>query len=60
MKTKLSKDEKRILKEDIRDLKWLIEKYKTEGKHNKAADCESELNKLKKRLGGEEYGIQTN
>lgn len=57
MKTKLSKDEKRILKEDIRDLKWLIEKYKSEGKLAKAADCESELNKLEKRLGGENNGI---
>lgn len=57
MKTKLSKDEKRILKEDIRDLKWLVEKYRAEGKHTKAADCESELNKLEKRLRGENSGI---
>lgn len=57
MKTKLSKEEKRILKEDIRDLKWLAEKYRAEGKLAKAADCESELNKLEKRLRGEDNGI---
>lgn len=51
---KLSKDEKRILKEDIRDLKWLAEKYRTEGKYNKAADCESEMDRLKRKLKGEE------
>lgn len=54
MKKKLSKDEKRILKEDIRDLDWLIKKYQSEGKHSKAADCESEKAKLEKLLKGED------
>ena len=56
-KKKLSKDEKRILKEDIQDLKWLAEKYKAEGKLPKSADCESEMEKLKRKLRGEEDGI---
>ena len=54
---KLSNDEKRILKEDIRDLKWLAKKYKAEGKLAKAADCECEMIKFQKRLGGKENGI---
>ena len=57
-KKKLSKDEKRILKEDIQDLKWLAEKYKAEGKLAKSADCESEMDKLQKRLRGEDNGIR--
>lgn len=49
---KLSKDEKRILREDIKDLKWLVQKYKDEGKVAKAASCEKELDELKKKLKG--------
>lgn len=49
---KLSKEEKRILKEDVRDLKWLIQKYKDEGKVAKAASCEKELDEIKKKLKG--------
>lgn len=56
-KKKLSKDEKRILREDIQDLKWLAEKYKAEGKLAKSADYESEMKKLKRKLRGEEDGI---
>lgn len=56
-KKKLNKDEKRILREDIKDLKWLAEKYKAEGKLTKSADCESEMEKLKGKLRGEEDGI---
>ena len=56
-KKKLSKDEKRILKEDIQDLKWLAEKYKAEGNLTKSANCESEMEKLKRKLRGEEDGI---
>ena len=56
-KKKLNKDEKRILREDIKDLKWLAEKYKAEGKLTKSADCESEMEKLKEKLRGEEDGI---
>lgn len=47
---KLSKKEKEILKEDIRDLKWLAEKYRMEGKASKAADCESEMAQLQRKL----------
>lgn len=57
MNKNLSKDEKRILKEDIEDLKWLVEKYKRQGKLSKAADCESEIARLKNKLRGEENGI---
>ena len=56
-KKKLSKDEKRILKEDIQDLKWLAEKYKAEGNLTKSADCESEIKELKKKLRGVEDEI---
>ena len=57
MVKKLTNKEKQILREDIKDLKWLAERYKAEGKLNKSADCESEMNKLQKRLRGEEDGI---
>lgn len=50
----LSKKEKEIIKEDIRDLKWLAEKYKAEGKLTKSADCESEAAQLEKKLKGED------
>lgn len=50
----LSKKEKEILKEDIRDLKWLAEKYRAEGKLAKAADCDSERAQLEKKLKGED------
>lgn len=58
MKKKLSKDEKKILKEDIQDLKYLAEKYKAEGKLAKAADCESEINRFEKKVRGEDNGIR--
>lgn len=51
---RLSEEEKRILENDIEDLEWLAEKYKAEGNLTKSADCESEKNKLEKRLRGEE------
>lgn len=50
---KLSENDKRIIREDIRDLKWLIEKYNNEGKHDKARACEIEMEQLKKKLKGE-------
>lgn len=52
MAKRLSKDERRILKEDIKDLEWLINHYKSEGKLGKAADCEKELEEIKKKLKG--------
>lgn len=48
----LNKKEKEILKEDIRDLKWLAEKYRAEGKLAKAADCDSERTQLEKKIKG--------
>ena len=51
---KLSKDEKRILREDIAGLKYLILLYTKEGKLSKAADCQKELDELKRKLKGEE------
>lgn len=54
---KLSKEQKRILKEDIETLEWLAKKFKAEGKLTKSADCESEKARLEKRLRGEENGI---
>ncbi|MGM9543572.1 MAG: hypothetical protein ACI3T9_01180 [Romboutsia timonensis] len=57
MNKKLTKNDKRILKEDIQDLKWLAEKYKAEGKLAKAADCEKEIDDIKKKLKGDEDGI---
>lgn len=51
---KLGKKEKEILKEDIRDLKWLAEKYRMEGKASKAADCENEMAQLQRKLKGED------
>lgn len=57
MNKKLNKEEKRILKEDIQDLKWLAEKYKAEGKLAKSTDCEKEIDDIKKKLKGDEDGI---
>ena len=56
-KKKLTKDEKRILREDIQDLKYLAEKYRAEGKLTKAADCEREMDEFKKKLRGDDNGI---
>ena len=47
---KLSKDEKRILKEDIQGLQYLIKMYTKEGKFSKAADCQKELDEIKLKL----------
>lgn len=51
---KISKDDKRIIKEDIQDLKFLINNYIKEGKFDKARSCELELESLKKRLKDKE------
>lgn len=44
--------EKRILKEDIEDLKKLIVKYLKEKKYDKASECRKEIERIKKELGG--------
>lgn len=51
-KTKLSAKDKRIIKEDIEGLKYLIKLYQQEGKLDKAAQCETELEELKRKLKG--------
>lgn len=47
---KLSKDDKRIIKEDIRDLNILIDKYLKEKKFEKASNCLTELRELENKL----------
>lgn len=47
---KLTKDEKRILNEDIKDLNMLIDKYLKEKKFEKASNCLAELRELENKL----------
>lgn len=51
-KKRLTKEERRILKEDVEGLKWLSEHYRKEGKLGKAADCEKEMEEIKDKLKG--------
>ena len=53
-KKRLTKEERRILKEDVESLKWLSEHYRKEGKLGKAADCEKEMEEIKAKLKGVE------
>lgn len=53
-KKRLTKEERRILKEDVEGLKWLSEHYRKEGKLGKAADCEKEMEEIKTKLKGVE------
>lgn len=39
---------KEILKEDIKDLEYLISKYIKEGNFEKASECKKELERIKK------------
>lgn len=56
---KLSKEEKRILKDDIEGLKHLVDLYTKEGKLAKAATCEKEMEEIKAKLkGANKNGIQ--
>lgn len=58
-KKRLTKEERRILKEDVEGLKWLSEHYRKEGKLGKAADCEKEMEEIKAKLkGANKNGIQ--
>ena len=50
---KLTKDEKRILQEDIRDLGLLVNKYLKEKKFEKASECLKEMEKLQTELKGD-------
>lgn len=47
---KLSKNDKRIIKEDIQDLNILIDKYLKEKKFEKASNCLAELRELENKL----------
>lgn len=51
-KKRLTKEERRILKEDVEGLKWLSEHYRKEGKLGKAAACEKEMEEIKAKLKG--------
>lgn len=58
-KKRLTKEERRILKEDVEGLKWLSEHYRKEGKLGKAAACEKEMEEIKAKLKGDnKNGIQ--
>lgn len=46
-------EEKRIIQEDIRDLKLLISKYSKEKKFEKASECLKEMEKLQAELKGD-------
>lgn len=50
---KLSKSDKRILKEDIRDLNLLIDRYLKEKEFEKASNCLAELRELENKLKGD-------
>ena len=41
---------KKILKEDIKDLEFLIKKYIKENKYDKASECKKELEEIKSKL----------
>lgn len=45
--------DKRVLKEDIKDLEYLVKKYLKEKKYDKASECKKELEEIKERLRGE-------
>lgn len=47
---KLTKKEKEIIKEDIKDLRFLVKKYTREGKENKASECLKELAQLEEKI----------
>lgn len=51
---KLTKNDKRIIKEDIQTLEMLIKKYSSEKKFEKATECMKELEDMKQKLNGGE------
>jgi len=50
---KLTKKEKEIIRQDIIDLGYLIDKYSKENKFEKASECLKEMQELQKKLKGE-------
>lgn len=49
---KLTKKQKEIMKEDIRDLNYLIDTYIKENKFEKASECLKELRSIEDKLIG--------
>ena len=47
---KLTKKEKEIMRQDIIDLGYLVEKYAKEKQFAKASECLKEMEKLQKKL----------
>lgn len=47
---KLTKKQKEIMKQDIIDLGYLVEKYSKEKQFQKASECLSEMRKIQSRL----------
>ena len=43
---------KEVLKEDIKDLQFLISKYIKEKKYDKASECKKEIERIKEELRG--------
>ena len=52
---KLTKKEKEIMKQDIIDLGYLVEKYAKEKQFAKASECLKEMEKLQKKLRSDSY-----
>lgn len=51
---KLTKKEKEIIKQDILDLGYLVEKYSKEKQFHKASECLKEMNELQRKIRGDE------
>lgn len=49
---KLTKKEKEIIRQDIIDLGYLVERYAKEKQFAKASECLKEMNKLQNKLKG--------
>lgn len=47
---KLAKKQKEIMKQDIIDLGYLVEKYSKEKQFHKASECLTEMHKIQNKL----------
>ena len=47
---KLSEEQKRILRQDVTDLGYLIDKYTKEGQFQKASECLTEMREIQEKL----------
>lgn len=52
---KLTKEERAILKQDVEDLQYIIKEHIKARKFEKANECMKEMEKIQKRLKGEQY-----